>query len=516
MRRALLAALAVVLVAGLVAPATVGAVAVNNSTDGNETATAPTEFAPDIYVEQPRWVGSSVDESTVDGVQTFTVKGATQEIALQNVGSDAVVRAGVREDSATLRYDKGIDRWVLDTQGQAGTYRVFWVVRQGDGTPQTVQANIKVTQAQFEHLPPSRLESLRQKAELWDWTRDKLAEYGIVSRDVSNEQLKEAITDAAIWYGFYLNPLSALTGQFFTLAIMLAKWPAGWIIFAVLFAIYFVRDRKKTKENRRLKRQFADIGNVEAAEREAWEREIKRFLSRKEFQDLGLTDADAQAIREHFDVTNPRQFYDRLRSAFDEYYWVRLILSAYDQLDYRLVYSDDGPELVPPDETVAADGGSVRLAADEALAEADREVLDGLDWAELDPNVLWHEDVDGSALDLPVGNGPDAEGDLVDAFDVAIGEDGDQYHVIERREEFVEIMLEIIEHIAASEHCDEEGRIRPEADLLDFLYTFTETGAEKYRLPLFHVRDILLRCRQQLDADSRMQSLADGAEEGRL
>ncbi len=150
-------------------------------------------------------------------------------------------------------------------------------------------------------------------------------------------------------------------------------------------------------------------------------------------------------------------------------------------------------------------------------SDADQEVIEALDWSSLSPDVLWHDDVDSSQLDMPVNNDAESEGtDLVEEFGVPIGEDGTQYHIIERREEFVDILVQIIEGIAASEFTDEEGRVRPDADLLDFLYTFSAVGAEGYRESLWDVRDILLRTRQKLDAGERMTDLAERSKNNEL
>jgi hypothetical protein len=50
--------------------------------------------------------------------------------------------------------------------------------------------------------------------------------------------------------------------------------------------------------------------------------------------------------------------------------------------------------------------------------------------------------------------------------------------------------------------------------VIDVLFTFTSVGAEKYRWPLHTTRDILLRTRQRLDADERMDDLAGRSRDG--
>lgn len=524
-----------------------GAAQENATTTATETPTAtPTSTPTDsgnatgsngeqpvqLYVEQPRHVSSTVDHSMSGGLHTYAVRGKVHEIEPSGFNASQVVRSGVREDSATLTYDKGIERWVLDTQGASGTYRVFWVVRTG-GQTDTYAANIKVEQAEFAHLSPGRYEDLSDKASNWEWVITQFEDAGLIPSDASVEKVKSVVEDAVTWYEFYVSPLSALTGQFTSLGIMLVRWPAGWIIIGTLLLLFFWRDRKKTRQNRRYKRQFARIEDVDEAERRAEERELKRILSMKNFTDLGLSESDAEAIKEHCDAENPRQFLERLREFLSEKRMVGMLLAAHDQLGHRIrVRRDDlgniedvslQEEPLPGEDGLAADGGTA--AAGEGSesnisylspAEVDEEIILRLDWTDLSPEVLWDEHVDITDVPMPIANEADDEDDLVAEFDIPIGEDGHDYYILERREEFAELLITFIRHVAASEYTDDEGCIRADADIVDFLYTFTSVSAEKYRWPLYNTRDILLRCRQLLDADERMQDVAENSRQGGL
>lgn len=476
--------------------------------------------AADLFIEQPRHVSSTVQTATGSNSTTYTVNGRVLELEPNNFDTENVIRASVREDAATLRFDKSIGRYILDTQGTAGTYQVSFQTRV-DGQITTYRATIKVQQAEFAHVAPGTLADLREQADQYEWVVDQFNAAGLLPDDASTDRVEAVIEDAVTWYTFYDNPLSGLSGQFLSFAIMLIRWPAGWVIIGTIFIVAFWRVGTTKKENRKLKRQFADIENINESKREAQERELKRILSMQTFQDLGLTDSDAQAVKEHCDVDNPRQFLDRFREYFSPTRSVGLLLSAYEQLDHEVrVKRSEGSvveaELVDtaavPDGGVAADStdGYPGMESYIKPSDADTETIEALDWDSIDPDVLWHDDVDTSKLDMPVNNDAESEGaDLVEEFGVPIGEDGTQYHIIERREEFVDILVQIIEGIAASEFTDEEGRVRPDADLLDFLYTFSAVGAERYRESLWDLRNILLRTRQQLDAGERMTELAE-------
>ncbi len=498
----------------------------NNSSGGSSEPTQ-TEANADLYIEQPRHISSSIDATVENGQMTYTVNGEVLELEPRNFDPENVVKAAVREDAATLKFDKAIGRYILDTQGTAGTYQVMFRTR-ADGQVTTYRATIQVQQASFAHLAPGKVEEVREKADQYDWVVSQFASADLLADDAGEERVEAVIDDAVTWYMFYDNPLSGLSGQLLTFGIMLIKWPAGWVILGTVFIIAFWRLGKTKKQNRKLKRQFADIENINESKREAQERELKRILSMQTFQDLGLTDTDAQAVKEHCNVDNPRQFLDKFRDYFAPSRSVALLLSAYEQLghaisvtrqDGRVVEAELIEQAAVPDGGVSADAseGYPGISGYIKPSDADQEVIEALDWSSLSPDVLWHDDVDSSQLDMPVNNDAESEGtDLVEEFGVPIGEDGTQYHIIERREEFVDILVQIIEGIAASEFTDEEGRVRPDADLLDFLYTFSAVGAEGYRESLWDVRDILLRTRQKLDAGERMTDLAERSKNNEL
>jgi len=492
----------------------------NSSSGSDDQQSVQRDVAADLYVEQPRHVSTSVQTSTGGNSTTYTADGRVLELEPQNFDVENVIRASVREDGATLRLDTSIDRYILDTQGTAGTYQLSFQTRV-DGQVTTYRATVKVQQAEFAHVAPSTLDEIRGQADQYEWVVSQFQSAGLLPDDASTDRVEAVIEDAVTWYTFYDNPLSGLSGQFLSFGIMLIRWPAGWVILGTIFIVAFWRVGTTKKENRKLKRQFADIENINESKREAQERELKRILSMQTFQDLGLTDSDAQAVKEHCDVDNPRQFLDRFREYFSPTRSVGLLLSAYEQLGHVIrVKRTDGSvveaELVEgaavPDGGVAADspGENPGMESHIKPSDADGETIEALDWETISPDVLWHDDVDTAKLDMPVNNDAESEGtDLVEEFGVPIGEDGTQYHIVERREEFVEILVQIIEGIAASEFTDDEGRVRPDADLLDFLYTFSAVGAEGYRESLWDLRDILLRTRQKLDAGERMTDLAE-------
>lgn len=546
--RPLVAVALVVLLLGAV-PA--GVAAQDNSTatptptptpgsDGGDSGSADSPPRGDetvsVYVEQPRYVSQPVKKSVSDdGVNTYTVRGSIHELDPDGFNQSAVVRADVREDSATLTYDKGIDRWLLDVQGTAGTYRVFWTVREGSQT-RTYVTNIKVEAASYKHVSPGQYDDLQSKAELLGWITSEFESAGLLSSDANNAQIKSVVGDAVTWYEFYVHPFTALTGQFFTLGMMLIRWPAGWIILGGLLLGFFIFDRRKTKQNRRYKRQFSRIEDVDEAERRAEERELKRILSMRTFTDMGLTESDAEAVKEHCDADNPRQFLDKIRDYLSERRMVRLLLGAHEQAGHKVrVRRDDmgsvtniGLVAEPFDGEgdLAADGGTAAGISGEdggvggieylLPTECDDELVLQLDWTDLDPEILWDERVDARALPLPIANDAEEDDDLVAEFDIPIGEDGHDYYILERREEFAELLLTFIKHVAASDYTNDDGHIRPDADVVDFLYTFTAVSAEKYRWSLHNTRDILLRCRQLLDADDRMDDVAERSRDGDL
>jgi hypothetical protein len=501
-----------------------------NTTDDEPAGPAIGTQPISVYVEQPRWVSDAVSESTSDGLRLYSVQGNVHELAPEGINASNVVRSGVREDNADWRFDSGIGRWVLDAQGTAGTYNVYWVVLE-DGSTTTYGAVISVEQAEYQHVSPGRFDDLENGSENWQWVRDRFEGAGLLASDAGVDQARGVIGDAVTWYKFYVNPLSALTGQFFTFALFLVRWPAGWIILGSIFLAFFLYHRKTERENRRFKRQFARIEDVDEAERRAEERELKRMLSMQTFTDLGLSASDAEAIKQHCDADNPRQFLERLRDGLSEQHIVRLLLGAHEQRgDHVRIRRDaDGiadmtvlKEPYDGESIASTDGGTVLDDADEEVPEVeyvkptdlDESQLLQLDWTELNPDILWDEEVAATDLGLPVANDAQAEDDLVAEWDIPIGEDGHDYYILERREEFAELLLTFIQNVAASQYTDDDGKIRPEVDLIEFMYTFTSVGAEKYRWSLHDTVDVLLYNRQRLDADDRMDDLADRSRQG--
>lgn len=507
----------------------------NESENANTTSKGlgEGEKATTLTVIQPSYAKGPVTMATHDGLKTYTASGDVLYVRTP-FNASAVVKAGVREDSASLEWNEEQRRFVFNPNGKTGTYQLWFVVEANDGTRTTYRANLLVEVAKYVHLSEADHTDLKEGASAWDDVLDMAEDAGLCdpSSDASPEgefdACEGALKDAFEWYQFYLHPFSAFAGQTLGIVMMFVQWPAGWFLLSIVAVLYYVGKRRDRKQNRRYRAQFESIEDIDSAEKAAERRELNRNLNLKPFEELGLTVSGGAALREAFKVDTPRQALEKVREAFNIERMIRLLLSAYSQQGYRarVSVSDGGPnampavDLVAPDEfeTTVDDTGR-EVPVDPALV--DLHDLDGsevlaLDWSVLDPEVLWAEDVDPSKLRLPIANDATEE-DLVDALGIAISEDGANYAMLDRREEFADLLIDFIEHVAADDDVtDETGRLRKEVDFIDFMYTFTAMGSEQYRYPLWDLRDILLRARQRLDPSERMESAADQATQGEL
>lgn len=482
----------------------------------------------DLTIRQPDYVDQPVETTDENGTTVYQARGETLRITLENADASAVQNFGVEESEASLSERDGT--YILEPEAD-GTYHLFW---QADG--EVYEAVISVEAASYVHLSEDEYEALQEDADNWEWVLTQFQRAGLLDRDASVEQAKAVIGDAVDWYEFYVSPFAALTGGFISIALLLVQEPGGWLFLAMLLLLFGVATFGSMKKIRTYRRQFKDVEDLDEAQREKWELDIKRAYSAQTLQDLGLTDGDAAAVKEHLDISNPRQLLERIVAEFGATRVIRTILDAYDQLGYAVRVERDAEgeitsaHMAPP-ETVAADvevlGGDDDLPATDggdlpatefyAPAAAPDDVLLRLEWDQLDADKLWHPEVDAEGIDPPVSNSENTDTfDFITEAGVPVGEDGTDHYVIERREEFVDILIEVVEHSAASAYTDPEGRVRPEVDFVEFIHQFVSVSSEKYRLPLWHLRDVLIFARSQLDDNERLNELAERSRSGEL
>lgn len=477
-----------------------------------------------LHVSQPSYVDTSVKESRQNGTMIYEASGEELIITLENVNASAVTNYGVEETDAQLVQREGA--YVL-TPDADGTYTVWWTTRDGA----TYEAFVQVTTANYVHLSADEHDAMSSKAGAWEDFVGELRHAGITHGDESIEELQSIADDAVAWYQFYLSPFSAMTGGFIAIVTILISEPGGWLFLALLLALFGVSTYTIVRRNRTLERQFRDIEDLDEADRKAWEQEIKTSAAKSTLQDWGLTDADSEAVKQHTGARNPRQFASWIAGNIGEIRIIRKILAAYEQLGHEIEVTRDAEdnimsvELLEPDanpaaevndDAVATDGGEVTTETVKPSQASDA-VIKRLDWTPLEGDIFWHPEVDTSEIEMPVQNDRNSDGfDLIDDADIPIGEDGSDHYILKRREEFVDVLLEIVEEAAASTYTDEDGRPRPEVDFIEMIYGFVSHGAEKYRLSFWDLRDVLLATRAQLDDDERLDQLATKSEDNEL
>jgi hypothetical protein len=466
------------------------------SQNGNETAT--NQVTANLTVTQPHYVTSGIRQQ--DDGRTYVASGEVVRINLQGVNESDIIRSGLNVDSGSLKYDKQTGQYILNTDGVSGTYGAYWVESTDDGQV-THRANIKIEEAGYEFVLIDEYERLLERAQFGEFSLDLFDDF------CSDVESCETLMDEQVypWYMFAQNPLTALTGDFLAIGTLLIFRPGGWFIIGLVFLPAAVLVWLARREARTLRRQMAEIGDIDEARKKQYVKEMKQMISMKTWQDYGFSDNHSQFLRKYLG-DNPWSGFEQLRQHLTETDIARAILRAHGQLGYSLVENDDGYELVED----AEDGVSP--------VDVDEDVFLQIDWSQIDGRVLQHEDVDRQALftdGLAIAPEP-TEGDLIDELDISVREDGDPYALVDSREDVARLFADFLTGIASDpDYTDDEGRPRADMDVLNILWLIVDQNATKYGLPIWHTRDLLMAVREELDAGDRLYSKVKDISGGR-
>lgn len=477
----------------------------------------------EIDVEQPSFVSDDVSSAAEDNRTIYTVSGDEFTLDPQNFDVADVRSAQAVESGASVELN---DRagWYEVAVDEAGTYEFVFTTNINGSTEEFVTV-LDVEETDYVHLTADEYAEERDEAAAWRDIRGTFEEFNLVSEDASIDEALLSMEESAVWSYFLANPGAALIADFALWATLFATRPTGFMIVGFILIALSGISAFALKRERDMRRKMPDIEDIDMSLLEAQKRELDRNLSLRSFQDLGLTDHDAQAIQEHFDVRNARQFFNRVLDSWRPTRFVRAYLGAHSQHDdvVRVIRDEAGDvvdaEIVSPDavafdtdDRVSTDGGATVDVRETDTVEfvdpatVDEDVIEVLDWQTLDSTLLFDDDTDASELDLPIQNTRDDD-DLIQEFNIPIGEGGDAVHLIERREQLCELFIDVLGEIEASTWTDDRGKPRPDVDFIQFMVTWTTVGAEQYRMPVGHIRDLFLRSMQKLDASERMDDL---------
>lgn len=460
-----------------------------SSAVGAGLAGAQVTRTADITIDQPRHVSQPVDERRENGSVVYVARGKHLEIQANNFNSADVSEFSVQEAEGILTYDKSDREWILNTQGNAGTYHLAWTVSTNNSSV-VYRATIRVPTAAYTSVPSDQYSQLKSDAQEGEDIRSRFENAGDPDKPVS-----EKVDFSVKVVEFTHNPFSVLTGQFMAIQTLRFMTPAGWIDIGLVVLLVYALTRGLYGTIARLRKQLEKEEKISRREDVQWLKMYKQILSGQMMTDVDGIDDHQAAVLEKALGTNLftalRNFWntwgaDSLKRMYADAmgtvgYSVRIHrddrgdITSVDVLDpdRRDALADGGPggEDDGPDATT--DGGGQVLN----LSNAPVEALDALTWDQVDDRVF-EKNPDISAVDHLMVANRNRPGDLIGDLNVSIPED------IQSRQEFMEALGRFIAHVQQTEFTDEENYPREDRTVLNHLMAFTTTMSDEYNVPL--------------------------------
>lgn len=456
-------------------------------------AGSPQVRSADLTIEQPRHVSGVVTSTTENGASVYVASGKYLEIEPNNFNSSAVTDFSVQESEGVLSYDKGDGEYVLNTQGNAGTYHLHWTVSEGNSTAR-YSAVIRVSQASFAHVPSSQYEQLRS-----DHQRYEGLISSIESSGDPDTPLEQKVAFGNQVREFANNPFSALTGQFMALQILRFTTPAGWIDLTIIILLVYGGTRGLYATLARFRKQLEAEEKVSRREDEQYLKMFRQVLAGKQMTDVDAIDDHQAAVLENSLGNNLYTALQNFWTTWGEDSLKRMYSDAMGSVGYavRVVRDDTGAVqsvevLDPEDGSPMADGGEPEDGEDWTavdpgamdttedtmnLSNAPDDVLEALRWEQVDDRVF-QKNPDISAVDHLMTANRDRPGDLISELNVSIPED------FSSRQEFMEAIAHFIAEVMETEFTDEQNVPREDRAVLNNVMAFTTVMSDQYDVPL--------------------------------
>lgn len=326
-------------------------------------------LAADLYVEQPTHAdgGVAVNE-TADG-DIYEVSGDRLLISVQNVDHDDIQRFGVQEETASLEWDSRLELFVLEPDAD-GTYHLTWyadetvAVQDGNETETIEESNryeaaVRVDETDAVVLSASEHNEMATAADNWQQWESRVE--SISGPDADIEQETEL---AASMLDLRRNMLSALTGEFWQLGIVLFASFSG-IMWLLVFGVYhYIDKRQLSRELNKREGVLPDYGELEAKLSELeHKQEVERMVTTRPsdwYDDPHIGQAATEAHGE--DMMSHLSAFSEMVSGTGA---LRDRLVAMRETGYLVDTSGETPMLHPPtDRHASADGGTVQPLAD--------------------------------------------------------------------------------------------------------------------------------------------------------
>lgn len=518
-----------VLLASLLAPAATAAAGIGVQSGDHEHA--------DLTVYQPHYIDNTVETERTGNYTTYFAEGAVLELRTENFAYANVTDFGIEENAGSLKYDSSSGRYVLDTNGQSGTYTAYWRVEQSvteDNETKTVEktyaARLKVDKTDLVHVSPSKVKQWKEDASNWSEAKALFASVGDPGKPVEYKMGR-----GAKYVDFFYDPLQVFSGDLTAIVMLLFSTAGGWFLLAVSVGPVLLFTRKVVKERNEARDKLGDYEDIDEATDEIMSEKRKRYLRERSWNDW-FDDHTAHWLRTEAGWTNPWVGFREICRLLSPKNVEQIVVRAMANAGYiASVERDDAGKIVDaevvsvedvdPDDGVSTDGGEfvalnpAQVGSTDGVstdgggvipADTDADVsvlgdgefddlLDALDASTLESDVLRRDDVDLSGINLPVAN-TDADDDVVAQLNAEIPGD------FETREQFADILLAIVEKTLATDYATEDGYVDPRRDVSNFLMTFASVGAESYEIPYLRwTRDVLIRNVDELDPSARVQ-----------
>lgn len=451
-----------------------------------------------IAIEQPHYVSEGVQTSRTNNTTTYEVEGSHFEILPQNFDADQVVTFGVREESASMTFDRSTGEFVLNVQ-ETGTYRLYWTatkqVAAGNNSTTTqrvrYETRVQVDNAEYQHLSSSRYDELQADAENWSVVVSTFSQIG--PDDVGIEQKLKQARNA---YEFLVDPLSALSGDASAAIILLTWTNGGRLVLGALLIIPIAIVAPVIISYRRLKKQVPEMADIDEERMRLWKE--KRENALVEVVPHKLFDGRmADKMQQHFG-DDLREVLVAVFGTVGDEQLKRLFLQAMGQQGYTATQGPDGVEIHEPGDAAVADGGE---QPDNPLVNPSADTVKHVDWDDIDRQALG-DDVAMDALDSPI-EPTDVDDDMLAQFDISIPED------FNSREELADALGQVMQYGLSHNYTDREGCIRPEQSVLNTLHKLATITHERYDVPVMrYYRDMFFYLSDNLSGDEALKAAA--------
>lgn len=453
-----------------------------------------------LTIEQPRYISDPVGQTSENGTQMYVARGQYLEIRPTNFNISDVTSFSVREDEATLTFDKQATEYVLNSQGNAGTFHVRWTVSEPDGA-RTYTAAIRVAKADYTTVGSEQYAQLQKDAKRGREVIDSIAASGDPDKSVD-----EKVAFGNQVRNFANDPFSAFKGQFIGLQTLRFMTPAGWVDLGITILLVYALTRGLYSTIARLRKQLEKEEQVSRREDQQYLKMYKSVLSGKQITDVdGIDDHQVAVLEERLGTnlyTALQNFWkvwgtDSLKRMYADAmgavgYSVRVTRNkAGDITDVEVLDPEnrepmaDGGENAPEDGADTPIYGPHRAPSEDPAGDTDTygignaptDVLETLTWEQIDDRVF-QNNPDISAVDYLMVANREGSADLISELNISIPED------FQSRQNFMEAIGRFIQTVQESEFTDEHNVPKEDRAVLNNVMAFTTVLEQEYDIPL--------------------------------